>query len=65
MDEQTFEIARQYTQCAFEADEAIAHLIDIVDRCDEDTVVVYFGDQDVYKRQVMVHARTSFGPAVR
>ena len=44
MDEQTFEIARQYTQCAFEADEAIAHLIDIVDRCDEDTVVVYFGD---------------------
>ena len=44
MDEQTFEIARQYTQCAFEADEAISHLIDIVDRCDEDTVVVYFGD---------------------
>ena len=44
MDEQTFEIARQYTQCAFEADEAIAHLIDIVDRCDEDSVVVYFGD---------------------
>lgn len=43
MDEQTFEIARQYTQCCFEADEAIAHLIDIVDRCDEDTVVVYFG----------------------
>ena len=43
-DSSLLNIVNQYTQCIYDADRAIASFVEYIDNCEEDTVLVLFGD---------------------
>ena len=38
----------------FETDKAVKNLVEYLKGIDEPTVLLFYGDQDVYKRQVLI-----------
>lgn len=64
LDPQTLHTLKMYTQRDVDADRAIAKLVDYVDRCERDTVLILFGDHaPTIGAEFAVYTETGMRPA--